>query len=490
MKLSSLAEGLNTISISGPSDADVKGIAYDTRALRSGDLFVAVKGVHVDSHGFIADAIDKGASAIVHEAEIYAKAGIPIIKVGDSRLALARLSANFHGNPSHKLKLIGVTGTNGKTTTTRLIKSIMESAGYKTGLIGTINYMVGDKTYPAPHTTPEAPEFQGLLKEMLDAGCACCVSEVSSHALSQKRADASVFSSAVFTNLTREHLDFHIDMSGYYEAKRRLFKELLNGPAVVNIDDPYGRRLSCELDNVDVISYSTEREADLRAERISIAPNGLSFAIRYRGALMVIESGLIGMPNVYNILAACGAGFAMGLGQTAIQMGIKSVALVEGRFERVSMGQPFTCMIDYAHTEDALERLIKTARQFTKGRIITVFGCGGNRDKSKRPVMGRVASELSEAVVVTSDNPRSEDPETIITEIISGIRGSNYNVMPDRKEAIEFAVSMARDGDTVLIAGKGHEDYQEIGGRRMRFSDRETAAGAIGKMRKANINNG
>lgn len=481
MTLKMAVEGVRVVEAKGNMETEVARISSDTRKTAPGDLFVAVRGGKADGHDFINSAIEKGASAVVLEGRAL-NGSVPSVTVADSREALARISSNFCGRPSERLSVTGVTGTNGKTTVTYLIKSILEAAGKRTGLVGTISYMVGEKSFPAPFTTPEAIEFQGLLRDMLEEGAGHVVCEVSSHALALKRVDATRFETAVFTNLTRDHLDFHRDMEDYFRAKERLFRELLSpgGTAVINADDPYGRRLAGASVG-KVLTYAVEGDADLRAGDVSVSTGGLSFTVRHGGAEHRLYSPLAGPFNVYNILAASGAALSLGLEWGFVAEGVGRMKQVRGRFEKVDLGQEFLCVVDYAHTEDALRRLILAARPMTGGRVITVFGCGGDRDRGKRPVMGSVATELSDLVFITSDNPRSEDPMEIIREIRAGVRKDNYKVVADRREAIEEAVMAARAADAVLIAGKGHEDYQEIGGVRSHFSDREAAEDAIRK---------
>lgn len=508
------------------NNMDIAGVAYDSRSVREGYLFVAVKGEKFDGHNFVTEAIRKGAVAVVIERGSI-PAGLEIedasgprpffITVENSRRALACIVNNFYERPSEELSLIGVTGTNGKTTTTHILKSILEKSGHAVGLIGTIHYMIRDRSYPAVHTTPESPEFQGLLKQMLSSGCTHVISEVSSHALAQFRVDGAVFRSAVFTNLTRDHLDFHETMEAYFDAKKRLFTELLDhhGSAIINIDDPYGNALYSDLLPVrwmnsgpDIITYGLQTGADIRAHDITNLSGGLKFKVSLDGRVLEISSPLIGLINVYNILAAIGAAVSLKIPDKAIISGIKNLARIAGRFEKIDAGQGFLCVVDYAHTEDALERLITTARELlvesadqdtdkerVKGkakkngsgtgvpsaspRIITVFGCGGDRDKGKRPIMGEVATRYSDFSVITSDNPRSEEPLDIIRDIEAGVTGKNYLIEPDRREAIRKAVEMAKDGDIVLVAGKGHEDYQEVQGLRYPFSDRDVLKEAI-----------
>ncbi|MBI3377869.1 MAG: UDP-N-acetylmuramoyl-L-alanyl-D-glutamate--2,6-diaminopimelate ligase [Nitrospirae bacterium] len=512
MNLKALIKDMEIKEMTGSTDIEITGIAYDSRKVKAGDVFVAAKGEKCDGHDFISDAVKKGAVAVVHEehenkllADSYQ---LTAIKVSDSRKSLAYLSNNFYERPSDKLTVIGVTGTNGKTTATYLIKSILEVWGKDAGLIGTINYLVKDRHYDAPHTTPEALEFQAVLNEMVSAGCSHVVTEVSSHALAQKRVDYTGFSVAVFTNLTRDHLDFHITMEEYFRAKERLFKELLlkDGTSVINFDDIWGRRLISELRTPnsglkDVLTYGIEAGADIVAENIKNSFDGLMFDINFNGRTYNVQSPLIGIYNVYNILSAIGAAVSLNVPWDMIISGIKNMDSVKGRFQKVDFGQNFLCIVDYAHTEDALERLICAARELIKQsgvgsrefsnselrtpnspRIITVFGCGGDRDRGKRPRMAAIATKLSDYVVITSDNPRSEEPMEIIKEIEKGALRMNYTIEPDREKAIQKAVEAAEEGDILLIAGKGHEDYQEIKGLRHKFSDMEIAEKAIRRL--------
>ena len=497
MILEEILNGIDTLSISGDTGIDIAGLSYDSRKVSKDYLFFALAGEHADGHTYIRKAVESGAAAVVYErpnppAAKFAFSslnqqerrkgghggitdhGAVLIRVNDSRSALALASNNFFQWPSRFLQVTGITGTNGKTTTTYLLKAILEEWGQKVGLIGTIQYMTKDVVCDAIHTTPEALEFQALLQEMLAADCGYVITEVSSHALAQKRVDGTVFKCAVFTNLTREHLDFHKTMEDYFAAKTRLFTELLgnNAKAVINHDDPWGRKL-ISLIKGDVYTYGLEPGADLMASGIHDSFSGLKFSLVFRGREYDIVSSLIGLPNVYNILAAAGVAFSLGVPWEVILGGIRKAAPVTGRFEKVDAGQEFLAIVDFAHTEDALERLICTARGLSRGKIITVFGCGGDRDRGKRPVMGALATRLSDFVIITSDNPRSEKPEEIIAEIEAGAVRKNYLAEPDRKEAIKRAVLMAGKEDIVLIAGKGHETYQEISGKKYRFNDRE-----------------
>ena len=483
----------------GVWNTDIAGVAYDSRNVKEGYLFVAMKGERYDGHDFIGDVIRKGAAAIVHERDLaemtQSPPPPPYVHAANSRRALACIANNFYERPSECVTLTGITGTNGKTTTSYILKSVLESWGRKVGLIGTIRYMIGDRVYPALHTTPESLEFQSLLRDMFLSGCSHVISEVSSHALAQYRVDDAVFRTAVFTNLTRDHLDFHKTMENYFMAKERLFTELLDkeGTAVINSDDPYGKRLVSVLraskPGPSVLTYGLEPGADLIAENVVTSFHGLMFKISFGGERYHITSGLAGMPNVYNILSAVGASVSLGVPWQVILEGVQKTGNIAGRFEKVDAGQKFLCVVDYAHTEDALERLILTAREVTEQQsapgalrsphVITVFGCGGDRDRGKRPGMGAAATRLSDFVIITSDNPRSEEPLEIIRDIEAGAVRRNYVTEPDRREALKRAIGMAEEGDIVLIAGKGHEDYQEVKGIRHRFSDRDAATEII-----------
>jgi UDP-N-acetylmuramoyl-L-alanyl-D-glutamate--2,6-diaminopimelate ligase len=485
MMLSEIIKGTEPQEISGDTGVAISGLSYDSRKVSRGHLFFALHGEHADGHAFIGRAVESGAAAIVYENPESFESDligpeVTWVRVKDSREALAFAANNFFQRPSKTLRVIGITGTNGKTTTTYLLKSILEEWGQEVGLIGTIQYMIKDTVFEATHTTPEALEFQALLHEMLLSGCGYVVAEVSSHALAQKRVDGTVFQGAVFTNLTRDHLDFHKTMDEYFLAKKRLFTELLDSQAtsVVNYDDPWGRKLAGSLRG-KVCTYGLEPGADLMATEVHDSFSGLQFSLQLHGRKHDIVSSLMGLPNVYNILSAAGVALSLGVPWTVILEGIKKAEPATGRFEKIDAGQEFLAIVDYAHTEDALERLIHTARGLSRGKIITVFGCGGDRDRGKRPGMGFLATRLSDFVIVTSDNPRTERAEKIIREIVEGAARRNYLSEPDRREAIKRAVLMAGKGDVVLIAGKGHEMYQEIEGKKYVFNDREVLEEAI-----------
>ena len=414
---------------------------------------------------------------------------VPWITVADARLALAHLSAEFNEHPSRQMQVIGITGTNGKTTTGYLVSAIMEAAGIKCGLMGTVVYRVGDRDFEATRTTPEAPDVQAFMRQMLESGCGACVMEVSSHALALRRVDGIRFAAAVFTNLTRDHLDFHDGMEDYFAAKRRLFEMLPDdAPAAINIDDPRGASL------VDVvrrpITYGLTKGASVLPGPLSYSLDGLQFEIRSPRGSVKVRSKLVGRPNVYNILAAVAATSELGIPIDAIERGLEQLPGVPGRFEIASgPGDDVTVVIDYAHTDDALRNLLETARPMAVKRLITVFGAGGDRDKTKRPLMGMVAARLSDVVIITSDNPRGEDPNRIIEEVKRGTEaetrrsGAEVLIRPDRRDAILHAVGMADPGDVVLVAGKGHEKYQEIDGRTFAFDDVEVAREALASRR-------
>ncbi|MBI4477833.1 MAG: UDP-N-acetylmuramoyl-L-alanyl-D-glutamate--2,6-diaminopimelate ligase [Acidobacteria bacterium] len=501
--VSSLADDPPLTATSGAVDdaaasRTVKAVVYDSRRATPGSVFVALRGQHANGTAFARPAVAKGALAIVAESAPPPDVGVPWIEVTDSRLALARLAARFFGDPSDRLTLVGITGTNGKTTTAYLTSAIFEAAGMPCGLVGTVTYRICGEDREASRTTPEAPDVQQMLREMVECGSRACVMEVSSHALTLRRVDHVRFAAAIFTNLTRDHLDFHGDMVRYFQAKRRLFEMLPpEAIAAVNVDDPHGASLVPML--ARPVTYAIDRSADVRPGPLSFSLRGLAFEARTPRGTLHIRSPLVGRPNVYNILAAAATGVALGLPFDAIERGVASVAGVPGRFQIVSRpSDDVTVVVDYAHTDDALKNLLETARPLAPRRLITVFGCGGNRDRTKRPLMGAVAAQLSDVVVVTSDNPRGEDPRAVIDEVMRGItplldraseaerlhaRAAVRRVEPltilDRREAIKRAVSLAEPGDVVLVAGKGHERYQEIGDRVLPFDDVAVARDAL-----------
>jgi len=475
---------------SAQANAIVTGITYDSRRVQPGNVFIALKGQHADGTAFARQAIERGAIAIVSQDAAPADVAAEWLVVNDARRALALVAAEVFGNPSASMQVVGITGTNGKTTTAYVVASIIEAAGIRCGVLGTVGYRIGGEVRQATHTTPEAPEVQSLLREMVDGGCGACAMEVSSHALSLHRVDGMTFAAGVFTNLTRDHLDFHADMEAYFQAKRRLFEMLpRQAPSLINLDDPRAPLL-VELAGRPV-TYAVNRQADITPGPLSFSLQGLTFDVRTPRGTLHIKSSLVGRPNVYNILAAVSTATALGISFDAIERGISSLEGVPGRFQVVSTTKDeVTVVVDYAHTDDALKNLLETARPLTAGRLITVFGCGGDRDRTKRPLMGAVAGRLSDLIVVTSDNPRSEDPQKIIEDIQRGItvdtrRDTTQRMLTyvDRREAIGKAIEQARPGDVVLIAGKGHEKYQIVGADVRPFDDVAVAREALGRKR-------
>ncbi|HTZ47671.1 MAG TPA: UDP-N-acetylmuramoyl-L-alanyl-D-glutamate--2,6-diaminopimelate ligase [Verrucomicrobiae bacterium] len=466
-------------------DLPIQQIANDSRKVRPCALFVAIHGVATDGNLFARDAVARGAVAVVSEDSVPAQwpREIPWVQVTEGRKALAIAAANFYGRPATALKLVGVTGTNGKTTTTSLIDSILRASGAETGLFGTIAYRTPRGERPAPNTTPESLDLQSFFAEIRDAGGTYATMEASSHALALDRLWGCHFAAAVFTNLTRDHIDFHKTFESYFAAKRLLFEGTGSGApdvAVINTDDEWGKKLAGL--GKGTLTYGLQNGADLRAKKFQLSFNGLNFTAQTPAGVIQVESSLVGRINVYNILAAIGAAIALELPASVIETGIRNLRAVAGRFERVDLGQPFLVVVDYAHTDDALQNLIRTARELNpKGRIITAFGCGGSRDRTKRPIMGELSGRLSDLSILTSDNPRQEDPLKIISDIVVGMQksGGKYMIEPDRDKAIHLAVAEARAGDIVLLAGKGHEDYQVFADHTIHFDDREVAAKAL-----------
>ncbi|HSL06256.1 MAG TPA: UDP-N-acetylmuramoyl-L-alanyl-D-glutamate--2,6-diaminopimelate ligase [Nitrospiraceae bacterium] len=491
--LAALHEQVEILEQRGDMSRLIHAITDDSRAVMGESLFVAVKGERVDGHGFIEQAIKAGAVVVVAQAPV-SSGPVPFVRVNDSRKALGLLGSRFHRDPSTHLKMIGVTGTNGKTTTTYLCKALLEGIGRRVGLIGTVGYQIGQETLPAPHTTPGALDLQALLAKMVESRLTTAVMEVSSHALALDRTAGCEYDMAVFTNLTQDHLDFHHTMDEYCEAKLRLFTGLAGGRkagkrAIINMDDPRGNaiRAACP---VPVWGYALKSRSDLQAEGVRLSLTGTVFTAATPSGSFSVESRLVGEHNVYNLLGAIGVALHNGATTDQICEATAHITNVPGRFERVSSGQDFTVVVDYAHTEDALLRLLTAAQTLKTDRIITVFGCGGDRDRGKRPKMGRAAVEYSDVVILTSDNPRTEDPMAILHEVEIGVRDAlarrahvQYHLVPDRHEAIGAAIREARQGDMVLIAGKGHEDYQIIGTKKFHFDDREVAREAIQQLR-------
>ena len=477
MRLADLVPGLPGARVVGDGSGEVRDLAYDSRKVEPGTLFFCVVGERADGHEFGARAVEEGAAALVVEREL-TELDVPQVVVEDSRAAMAPLAARFWGDPTAELRMVGVTGTNGKTTTAFLVQEILKAANFPCGLLGTVKQVVGGVEKEVVRTTPEAIELQATFRAMLEGGDEACVMEVSSHAMTLHRADAIHFEVAIFTNLTQDHLDFHADMEDYFLAKRKLFE--MEGPIVrvVNLDDPYGRRLASEF---ECVTFSAEgAEADYSARDVNFDAGGASFSV----GEMDLRTALPGHFNVANALGAFAAAEAMGVGSEIAAAGLARAGRVPGRFEPIDEGQGFTVLVDYAHTPDSLENVLRAARRLTEGRVISVFGAGGDRDRDKRPKMGRAGAELSDLTVITSDNPRSEDPETIVGEVASGAEGAaELEVVVDRRAAIAFALGRAEPGDTVVIAGKGHEQGQEFeNGRKIPFDDREVAREELWKL--------
>jgi len=485
VRLAKLLRGLDPRAAAAHGDLEISAIAYDSREVKPGTLFVAIRGEKTDGNKFVTDAVARGAVAVMSEQASPGAlpAEFPWIQVADARKALAISAANYYVRPAEVLKLIGVTGTNGKTTTSYLVDSILRAAGCEVGLLGTIGYRLVRDSRPAPNTTPESLDLQKYLAEIVRAGGTHAVLEASSHALAMDRLWGCPFAVAIFTNLTRDHLDYHKTFEDYFAAKRRLFEG--TGAAapvagVTNRDDEYGQRLAGLASRT--LTYGLEPGADVTTRKPALSLSGIEFTAETPSGKIEIRSQLVGRPNVYNLLAAISAGVALDLSKEVIAAGIAQLSAVPGRFERIEAGQPFLVVVDYAHTDDALRNLLVTARELNpEGRILTLFGCGGDRDRTKRPLMGEAAGNASDIVVLTSDNPRSEDPLLIINDVIVGVQRTKAKlfVEPDRQKAIEVALDEARSGDIVLLAGKGHEASQVLRDRTIEFDDREVARAVL-----------
>src|SRR5881398_865483 len=485
MQLKTLLSATPIRQIIGPVDRPVENISYDSRRVQRNTLFVALRGEKTDGHQFIAQAINKGASVIVAERD-EKDPRVTCLVVEDTRAALADFSATFYGHPARKLKLAAVTGTNGKTTTTFLIKHICESDGLRCGLIGTVRYEIGERLLPAIRTTPESLDLQELLAQIANAGCKAAAMEVSSHALAQDRTRGLEWNVAVFTNLTQDHLDFHGTMENYFDAKAKLFTRLVSQKrkrkpvAIVNIDDRYGQQLLDKIGKrVAVVSYGMGTRADFRASNYRGEFSGTSYQLDANGKSYLVRLPLIGRFNVTNSIAALAAAEVLGINLRSAVLSLGKAPQVPGRLELVPAKRQFQVFVDYAHTPDALGNVLKTLRELQPHRLITVFGCGGDRDRQKRPLMAEMADRLADYSIITSDNPRKEDPNAIISEIEKGLRSNRYEKIVDRTQAIDRAVALARPRDIVLIAGKGHETYQEFGDYTIPFDDIQVARRAI-----------
>ncbi len=506
MELKRLIEDVEVKKIVGNAQKEIEGIAYHSKQISKGFLFAAIRGVEIDGHRFIEEAVQRGAEAIVSEEEREVS-DRTLILVPNSRQALAKISSNFYGDPSSRLMLIGITGTNGKTTTTYLLESIFKKAGYNAGVIGTINYRFGQETTAAPNTTPESLDLQRILHEMLKGGISHVVMEVSSHGLDLNRVFGCQFDAVVFTNLTSEHLDYHKTLERYFRSKKKLFSEALVESrknkrfGVTNLDDPRGEEIVKGI-SLPVIRYGMSSSCDVTADQVTSSLEGLSCRVRTPKGNLTIRSKLIGDFNVYNILASVSVGIGIDLPLETLKEGVEALQEVSGRFEKVENTKGLHVVVDYAHTHDALERVLSGLKGIVengtqgRGKLITVFGCGGDRDRTKRPLMGKVAGEYSDLAILTSDNPRTEDPLAIMAEVEKGLESlplkewhvdeiklwrsrRGYLKVPDRREAIRMAIGLAQPSDAVLIAGKGHEDYQIIGKKKFPFDDRVEAQKAL-----------
>ena len=484
-KLSELLQGVDVASPVVAKAIEIRQVTCDSRKVQPGALFFALHGAQADGNKFIRDAVKRGAVAIASEETRSGEfpSEVAWIQVREARKALAIAAANFFEHPADALQVVAVTGTNGKTTTTSLVDAIVKASGAKTGLFGTIAYHTPLGDYPAPNTTPESVDLQSFLAEIRDAGGKYAVLEASSHSLAMDRLWGCHFQAAVFTNLTREHMDYHKTFEDYFAAKKRLFEGTGSGApevAILNTDDAYGKQLTGLAKKT--VTYGLESSGEITTKKFQLSFEGLNFTAQTPNGKVNVVSRLVGRINVYNLLAAIGAAQALGFPNEFIEKGIRNLESVSGRFQRIDQGQPFLVIIDYAHTDDALENLIRTARELNpKGRIITLFGCGGLKDRTKRPVMGEVTGRMSDLTILSSDNPRTEDPLKIISDIIVGLQktAGKYLIEPDREKAIGMAMDEARAGDIVLLAGKGHEDYQILADRTLVFDDREMARRAL-----------
>lgn len=476
MLLSELIQGVDYAGVTGDTAVDVTSIVLDSRKVTKGALFAALRGFAVDGNLFAPDAVRKGAVAVLTDGTLDIS-GATVVRVPDARRVMALLADRFYGSPQESLVMTGVTGTNGKTTTTYMVKSIFEAGGMGCGVIGTIKHIVGKRNIQSLNTTPEAPDIHAMLADMVAAKQTACAMEVSSHSLSLSRVSGIRFRAAAFTNLTRDHLDFHSDFQSYLDAKSILFANLSgDATAVINRDDPSADHIIAISKNANVITFGESEKSDIRPVFMKLGPKETNLILALPGGEISIILPIPGRFNVSNAMAAAGIGLASGLPAEIVARGLETVKTVRGRYEIVDEGQPFVVIVDYAHTPDALERILSSAREITAGRLISIFGCGGDRDRGKRPMMGGISTRIADISVVTSDNPRTEDPIAIIDDIIPGIdAGASYEIVPDREEAIGRALALAKPGDTVVIAGKGHEDYQIVGTEKRHFDDAEIA---------------
>lgn len=471
MKIEEILKGLTYTVLSGDKSIEINNPQYDSRKIKCGDMFFAIGGFNVDGHNFISKAIENGAKTVVVEKDVTLVEGITFIKVENGRRALAIAASNFYNNPSKKMKIIGITGTNGKTTSAFMLKGILEAKGYKVGLIGTIANYIGNKEIHTEKTTPESLELQQLFKDMVDSDIDYCVMEVSSHSLDLDRVYGIEFSQGIFTNLTQDHLDFHKTFENYFNAKSKLFKICKH--SVVNVDDSYGIKL-LEKINSRITTYSIEKESDLKGTDINLESTGIIFNLKENEKTYKVQLPIPGRYNVYNALGCIGAALDEGIDMDTIVEGLSKVT-VPGRCENLTLGMNlgFQVIRDYSHTPDSLKNILENLRELTKGKLICIFGCGGDRDRTKRPIMGEIGTELSDIAIITSDNPRSEDPYMILEDIKAGVEKSNYKLIENRREAIKTALLLGEKDDIIVIAGKGHETYQILKNETIHFDEKE-----------------
>lgn len=471
MKIEELLKGLTYTVLSGDNSIEINNLQYDSRKIKQGDMFFAIGGFNVDGHNFISKAIENGAKVVVVEKDVTIIEGITFIKVESGRRALAIAASNFYNNPSQRMKIIGITGTNGKTTSAFMLKGILEANGYKVGLIGTIANFIGNKEIHTEKTTPESLELQQLFKDMVDSNMDYCVMEVSSHSLDLDRVYGIEFSQGIFTNLTQDHLDFHKTFENYFNAKSKLFE--VSKHSVVNIDDDYGIKLLEKIDS-RITTYSIEKESNLRGTNIVLESTGIIFNLKVNEKAYKVQLPIPGRYNVYNALGCIGAALDEGIDMDTVIEGLSKVT-VPGRCENLTLGMNlgFQVIRDYSHTPDSLKNILENLRELTKGKLICIFGCGGDRDRTKRPIMGEIGTELSDIAIITSDNPRSEDPYMILEDIKAGVKKSNYKLIENRREAIETALLLGEKDDIIVIAGKGHETYQILKNETIHFDEKE-----------------
>ena len=489
-RVEDIVKVISPIRVEGPQTAEVCHITADSRTVQEGSLFICLVGATVDGHSFVEKAVQDGAVAVVVSKPVTVPDHVAVIYVEDTRQALQAAVPFFYDYPASKMRMIGVTGTNGKTTTTHIIAHLLRSQGYTVGVIGTVHILIDDQSYPIHNTTPDVADLQQILQQMVDAGVTHCIMEVSSHALALGRTAGVEYDTAVFTNLTQDHLDFHKTFDNYLAAKAKLFKQVSASyqvkegkGAVINVDDAYGQSI-VDVTTSPMITYSTEGKGSMNAADLTVTAKSSQFTLNYDGKSYPISTKIAGMFNVYNTLAAVGATLYEGLSMEEIVKGLATFTAVPGRFELIEEGQDFAVVVDYAHTPDGLENILQTAKKIVENRILVVFGCGGDRDATKRPIMGRIAAQFGDRVFVTSDNPRTEDPVQIVKDVEVGVREGlhddvTYEVIVDRREAIHKAIAEATTGDVVIIAGKGHEDYQILKDETIHFDDREVAREAL-----------